>query len=93
MPRLEKADLEGWILDKLSRHGHWEARHTSFDNIPKGAPTHMHKEISEAAKELVRCGLIRIKPTSYGQEVSLNFARKDEIYAIIEKWKMKGAND
>jgi len=90
MPRLEKADLDGWILDKLSRRGCWEARHTSFDNIPKGSPTHMRGEIEEAAHELVKRGLIRIKPTSYGQEVSLNFARKEEIYAIIERWKLKG---
>ncbi len=82
-------ELVPWILDKFARHGWWKARHTSFDNIPKGAPMHLRGKIKEAAKQLIKEGLLIPKPTGYGLEVSLNFQRKEEIFAIIEKWKMK----
>ena len=78
-----------WILHKFARHGLWKARHTSFDNIPKGAPKHLKGKIKEVAEQLIREGFILPKPTAYGIEVSLNFERKDEIFAIIEKWKLK----
>lgn len=88
MPTMRREELKAWILDKLSRHGHWEARHTALDNVPKGAPKHMRKEIAEAARELIKAGLVRVKPTAYGQEVSLVIARKDEIHALIAAWKL-----
>ncbi|MFH1222068.1 MAG: hypothetical protein V1492_03210, partial [Candidatus Micrarchaeota archaeon] len=78
-----------WILDKLARHGWWGARHTSFDNIPKGTPQHMRKTIKNAAEQLIKEGYLIQKPTSYGLEVSLNFSRKNEIFDIIEAWKLK----
>jgi len=89
MPDLKDEDLVPWILDKLARHGWWKAKHTSFDNIPKGAPSHMRNKIKEAAEQLIKDGLLLQKPTNYGLEVSLNFERKNEIFQIIEKWKMK----
>lgn len=76
-----------WILHKFARHGWWKARHTSFDNIPKGAPKHLRGKIKDAAEQLIKDGLLIPKPTSYGMEVSLNFDRKKEIFAIIGKWK------
>ncbi len=89
MPDLGDDDIVPWILDKLSRHGWWKAKHTSFDNVPKGAPSHMRDKIKEAAKQLIKDGFINQKPTSYGLEISLNFDRKNEIFQIIENWKMK----
>jgi len=89
MPDLAEEDAIPWILDKLSRHGIWGAKHTSFDNIQKGTPQHMRKTIKEAAEQLIKDGLLVQKPTGYGLEVSLNFDRKDEIFNIIEKWKLK----
>lgn len=86
---LRDDELEGWILDKLARHGWWKAKHTSFDNIPKGAPDHMRGKIREAAEHLIKKGLIIQKPTGYGLEISLNFERKTEIFDIIERWKLK----
>ena len=89
MPNLTDAELIPWILDKFARHGWWRAKHTSFDNIAKGTPQHMRGKIKEAAEYLIKTGLLIRKPTSYGLEVSLNFERKDEIFEIIEKWKME----
>ena len=89
MPDLGDEELIPWILDKFARHGWWKARHTSFDNIAKGAPKHLRGRIKEAAEQLIKDGFLLQKPTSYGLEVSLNFERKDEIFDIIERWKMK----
>ena len=89
MPNLEDEDIIPWILDKFARHGWWKAKHTSFDNIAKGAPQHMRAKIKEAAEQLIKEGFLLKKPTSYGLEVSLNFDRKNEIFDIIERWKLK----
>lgn len=89
MPNLEDEDIIPWILDKFARHGWWKAKHTSFDNTAKGTPQHMRAKIKEAAEQLIKEGFLIQKPTSYGLEVSLNFDRKDEIFDIIEKWKLK----
>lgn len=81
--------IEGWILDKLSRRRQWGGKHTSFDNLRKGAPSHLADKIKDAAKELIKKGFIVVKPTNYGQEVSLNNAKREEILVIVEKWKIQ----
>lgn len=88
MPHLEDKDLIPWILDKFARHGWWGAKHTSFENIPKGAPQHMRGAIKNAADRLITENFLIPKPTGYGLEVSLNFERKEEIFSIIERWKI-----
>ena len=89
MPDLADEDVIPWILDKMARHGWWGAKHTSRDNIPKGAPQHMRGKIKEAAEQLIKDGYLIQKPIDYGLEVSLNFSRKNEIFNIIEAWKIK----
>ncbi|MBI5158666.1 hypothetical protein HY992_00955 [Candidatus Micrarchaeota archaeon] len=88
MPDLKDSDFVPWILDKFVRHGWWNAKHTSFDNISKGAPKHLKDKIVRAGESLIKDGLLVRKPTSYGLEVRLNFERKNEIFSIIEKWKL-----
>lgn len=89
MPDLGEGGIIPWILDKLARHGVWRAKHTSFDNIPKGASQHMRGRIKEAAEQLIKDGYLIQKPTGHGLEVSLNFSRKTEIFDIVEAWKLK----
>lgn len=88
MPSIKDEDIIPWILDKFVRHGWWNKKHTNFDNIPKGTPNHLRDKIKEIAKELIKRGFLLSKPTQYGLEVSLNFAKKNEIFEIIEKWKL-----
>ena len=45
MDTLDKA-----ILHKLLRHGYIGAKHTALENLPKGFPKHMHKELMKTAK-------------------------------------------
>jgi len=88
MVSIKDEEIEDWILDKLSRKRLWGPKHTSIDNLHKGAPIHLAGKINEVAENLIKKGLIIAKPTHYGSEVSLNFARREEIFSIIEKWKL-----
>lgn len=54
------------LLHKLFRHSYIGARHTSIENLPKGFPKHMHKEVLKTAEKLTKSGLLILKPTSYG---------------------------
>lgn len=73
------------VLRKLYRAGYIGARHTSEDNVPKGFPKHLHKDVDEVLKKLRRKGFIIAKPTSYGTQVSLNPRRIKEIEQIIRE--------
>ena len=66
-------------LRKLVYMGKWEGNHASFDNLPKGFPSHLRGEVKKVARELIKAGLLLSKPTSYGTEVSLNIKMKKEI--------------
>ena len=71
------------LLRKLAKHGYWGGRRTSFDNLPKGFPKHLHEEVKETAKQLIKENLLIGKPTGYGLEVYLNPRMKNEIERII----------
>jgi hypothetical protein len=43
-------------------------------------------QIKEVSKELIKEGLILVKPTHYGLEVSLNPKEKKKIVEIISKY-------
>lgn len=60
------------------------AKHTAFEHITAGMPTHLHGDAKKAAQELIKEGLILAKPTSYGLQISLNPERIEEITRMIE---------
>ena len=76
-------EMKKALLRKLAKHGYWGGRHTSFDNLHKGFPKHLTKEVRKIAKELIKENILLPKPTSYGLEVSLNPRMKAEIERII----------
>ncbi len=71
------------ILMKLSRREYWGGAHTSFDNLPKGLPTHYRGDAKKLANELIKEGWLLSKPTAYGPEVSLNPKKRAEIEEFI----------
>lgn len=75
------------IIVKLARHRYWGGRHTSLDNLPKGAPKERWGEIRKLIKELINNNFLLAKPTHDGTHVSLNPRLKKEIYSIIENYK------
>lgn len=72
------------LLRKLFYMGKWGNSHTSFDNLPKGFPTHLRGDIKDIAKKLIKENLLLSKPTHYGLEVSLNPKKKKEIEELID---------
>jgi hypothetical protein len=83
---MDAEEIEARILNKLARHRKWGDSHTSFENLKKGFPSHVGKEVNKTADELIREGLLLQKPTSYELEISLNPDKKEEILRRIEKF-------
>ncbi len=81
---MEEILIRKTILRKLNDHGYWGHRHTSFDNLPKGFPSHLHKEVKKMGKNLIKEGIIISKPTHYGLEISLNHRKLREIREEIK---------
>jgi len=72
------------ILRKLFRRRIIGGKHTAFEHITAGIPSHLQGEAKKAAQELIKEGFILAKPTSYGLQISLNPKRIEEITRIIE---------
>ena len=83
-------EIESSILYKLFLRRCWGGKHTSFENLKKGFKEKelgkgVLKRINDSGKALIRLGLLTVKPTNYGLEVSLNPHMKDEIIRKIQK--------
>lgn len=79
-------EIKGKVLHKLTRLGKFEHSHTSIDNLPKGFPKDLRGRVKVAVKELKKEQILLSKPTSYGEEVSLNVNYKDKIMYYINKF-------
>lgn len=79
-------EIKGKILHKLTRMGKFNHSHTSIDNMPKGFPPEIRGKVKDMAKELKKEGILFSKPTSYGEEVSINPANRDKIMFYINKF-------
>ncbi len=78
--------IKGKILHKMTRMGKFSHSHTSIDNLPKGFPPEVRGRVKDMAKELKKEGILLSKPTSYGEEVSINASLRDEIIFYINKF-------
>jgi len=67
----------------MVRHNFWAGKHTAFDNIPKGFPPELTKDVKKELERLIKEGFVLKKPTHYGLHVSLNVQKKKEIEKII----------
>jgi len=81
--KLSIFEIRRRILRKMARHNWWKAKHTAFDNIPKGFPKELWKDVKKELENLIKEGFVLKKPTSYGLHVSLNVKMKAEIEKII----------
>ena len=77
-------EIKGKILHKLTRLGKFEHSHTSIDNLPKGFPSDLRGKVKDLIKELKKEGILMSKPTSYGEEISINVEVKDKVIYYIE---------
>lgn len=76
-------EIKGKILHKMSRKGKFSASHTSVDNLPKGFPAHEIGRVKAIVKEMKREGLFIVKPTFYGEQVSINLERPEDVLRLI----------
>ena len=76
-------EIKGKVLHKLSRLGKFEHSHTSIDNLPKGFPMDLRGRVKDMIKKLKKEGILLSKPTSYGEEISINSAMRDKIIYYI----------
>lgn len=65
-------DFEIKILFNLLWMGYVGGRHTSTDNIIKNFPQNERKMAKKALKKCYHKGYLILKPTHYGQGVSIN---------------------
>ena len=76
-------EIKGKILHKLSRFGKFEHSHTAIENLQKGFPSHIQGRVKGDIKELKKEGILIIKSTSYGEQVSINLEMKEKVMNYI----------
>ena len=77
--------IRATILYHLRRKRVIGAKHTHYDTLERGLPSHLGKEVDNVAKGLIREEYIKTKPTSYGLQVSLNIEKIKEIEKYIKR--------
>jgi len=82
-------EIKGKILHKLTRLGKFKHSHTSIDNLPKGFPKNIRGDVKNQVNELIKEGILFVKPTSYGVEISINPENKEKIMYYIEEFLEK----
>lgn len=76
-------EIRGKVLHKLTRLGKFKHSHTSINNLPKGFPKDLRGRVKVQIDELVKEGILFVKPTHYGMEVSINANKKEKIMYYI----------
>ncbi len=72
------------VLRKMYLYGYIGGKHTSIEALKRGFPSHAKGGVEKAIKKMVKEDLIKVHPTSYGPQYSLNHLRIQEIKEIIE---------
>lgn len=77
--------VKATMLYHLRRKRIIGAKHTHFDTLKMGFPSHLGKDIKKIAEQLIKQRYLVTKPTSYGLQVSLNKEKINEIEEFIKK--------
>jgi len=78
-------EIKATILYNLRRKKVIGGKHTHFDTLTNGFPSHLGKDIKKIAQQLIREGIIITKSAPYGLQVSLNKNKIKEIDEFIFK--------
>lgn len=87
---MDNEEIKARLLLALARKRKWGESHTAYENMVRQFKSQsfgkeVMKNVSNAAEELVREGLVVKKPTSYGLQVSLNQRMAFEIKRRIKE--------
>ena len=77
--------IKATMLYHLRRKRIIGAKHTHFDTLKMGFPSHLGKDVKNIAEQLLKQRYIVTKPTSYGLQVSLNKEKLKEIEEFIKR--------
>ncbi|MBS3148299.1 hypothetical protein J4219_05420 [Candidatus Woesearchaeota archaeon] len=77
-------EIKGKILHKLARFGKFEHSHTAIEHLQKGFPKDLAGKAKDSIHELKREGILKSKSTSYGEQVSINVEKTDEVMHYID---------
>ncbi|MBI2144750.1 hypothetical protein HYU18_00335 [Candidatus Woesearchaeota archaeon] len=78
--------MKGKILHKLARKGKFEHSHTALDNLAKGFPSELRGRAKNMSQELIKEGILHLKKTGYGKQVSINLELKEKIMQYIDEF-------
>jgi len=78
--------VKGKILHKLTRKGKFEHSHTALENLNKSFPPEMKGRAKEMCGELIKEGILHLKKTNYGKQVSINLDKKDKVMEYIDEF-------
>ncbi len=77
-------EIKGKILHKLSRFGKFEHSHTAIEHLQKGFPKDLVGRVKELIQELKKERILKSKPTNYGEQISINVEKTEEIMRYID---------
>ena len=80
----DESKIKATILYHLRRKRIIGAKHTHYDTLKFGFPSHLGKDIKNIANDLIKQGFLISKPTSYGLQVSINPQKLQEIENLIK---------
>lgn len=83
--KLSSEEIRFRIIKKLVRHGVWGKYHLDEDDIPKGMPPELRKDIIKELDYLIKYGLVVKFPHAGKKKVYLNPNKRKEIMEIIVK--------
>ncbi|MEK6949000.1 MAG: hypothetical protein AABX34_02180 [Nanoarchaeota archaeon] len=78
--------IKGKILHKLTRKGKFEHSHTALDSLQKGFPPDLRGRAKDLAQDLIREGILHLKKTNYGNQISINVEMKENVMAYIDEF-------
>lgn len=76
-------EIKGKVLHKLVRFGKFEHSHTAIEHLQKGFPGHLIGRVKENIDELRKEGILLMKPTNYGMQVSINVEMTERVMEYI----------
>ncbi len=79
-------EIKGKVLHRLTRKGKFEHSHTALDNLQNGFPSDLRGMVKEMTQELIKEGILHLKNTSYGKQVSINLEKKEKVMEYIEEF-------
>ncbi len=84
------SQVKGRILHKLTRKGKFEHSHTALENLPKSFPAEMKGKAKEMSEELIKEGILHLKKTNYGKQVSINLNKREKVMHYIDEFLKMG---